>query len=250
MKTKLLVLIIILLSINISPLSDSHYYYVKVKNGNIYYGMIIERVKNDHIKLQTISHNIIYIEWSDIVKLSAYKIREEKIKTDIEKVKINLPFAQLKKDYLGTKYIVSLNIHFRGKDMIPYISIEKPLFFNLKKYFFITGNLLYDEKFFTNIDLLFGYKLLKIKSRNNIFFSLSFGGYYSIINNCKEEYGITAELLMGNTFLDNDIKSFNLRYGLKFISFHYEYEEIDGDYYFYEEFGPQVYFTIGWGFNI
>ena len=179
--------------------------------------MIIERVKNDHIKLQTRSLNIIYIEWSDIVKLSAYKIREEKINTDIKKVKIYLPLAQLKKDYLDTKFIVSLNIHFRSKYMIPYISIEKPLFINLKKYFFITSNLLYDEKFFTNIDLLFGYKLLKIKSRSNMFFSLSFGWYYSIINNCKEEYGITDELLMGNTFLDNDIKSFNLRYGLKFI---------------------------------
>ena len=249
MKIKLAFIIIFLLLI-FNVLKAENYKYIYMKNGNVYYGKILTYSEGKYIKLETLSMNILFLQWKDILGISSKKILRNKEAGGKKKKHTFLTLEQMKNNYLKTKYIISFNTHFRKNTITPCITFEKPLSKCLKNYFFISSNLLYDEKFFTNIGFLVGHKFIKIKSDSNFFLSFALGGYYSIITNCKSRFGFTFELLMGNTFLSDDVKAFNFRYGLKFISLHYEYEEIDDFYYFHEEFGPQLYFTIGWGFNI
>ena len=242
MKFKLFLIIFLLFSFKIYTQFNNSSTYIHVKNGNIYYGKIIELVRGDHIKLKTASENIIYINWNDIVNTSKYSIKNNSQKL--------LTFNELKKKYLNTKYVVSFNSYFRENIFSPFITIEKPLFLDLKDYLFISTNLLYDKKFFTNIDLLLGYKFLKVKNVTNFYISFALGGYYSFFTHCKNKLGITAELTMGNIILMDGVKSSNIRIGLKLIVFYYEYEILTPTESISEDAGPELYLTFGLGFNI
>ncbi|MCD6578379.1 hypothetical protein J7L48_02790 [bacterium] len=233
--------IIFFFHLRISAQLNASNIYVYLKNGNIYYGKIIEMVRENHIKVQTLSHNIIYIDWKDISFISKYSGKQRMYRP--------LSFKELKNRYLKTKLITSFNTYFRGNRIKPFFTIEKPLSLDLSNYFFIKTNLILDKTYFTNIDLMLGYKFIEIQKSSNFFMSFSLGGYYSASTVYLKRWGITAEIIMGNTFLTDEVKAANFRMGLKLIMVDdLKFDWHDDAYYPHAE--QMLFFIIGLGLNI